>query len=53
MATKEDVRKLNRPKVVLAEIAHIGKLIAEQLGKDSDTVTKWYTNTFQPDLSTF
>lgn len=52
MTTKEGVRKLNRIKAVLAETGHTGKWLAEQLGKDPATVSKWCTNTSQPDLYT-
>lgn len=52
MTTKEDNRKLNRIKAVLAETGHTGKWLAEQLGKDPATVSKWCTNTSQPDLYT-
>ena len=46
MANKE----LNRLKVVLAEQKKTGKWLAEQLGKDQTTVSKWCTNSSQPDL---
>ena len=46
MANKE----LNRLKVVLAERKKTGKWLAEQLGKDQTTVSKWCTNSRQPDL---
>ena len=52
MTTKEEARKLNRIKAVLAETGHTGKWLAEQLGKDPATVSKWCTNTSQPDLYT-
>lgn len=52
MTTKEGTRKLNRIKVVLVETGHTGKWLAEQLGKDPATVSKWCTNTSQPDLYT-
>lgn len=52
MTTKEETRKLNRIKAVLAETGHTGKWLAEQLGKDPATVSKWCTNTSQPDLVT-
>ena len=42
----------NRIKAVLAETGHTGKWLAEQLGKDPVTVSKWCTNTTQPDLYT-
>ena len=52
MTKKEHVRKLNRIKAVLAETGHTGKWLAEQLDKDPATVSKWCTNTSQPDLVT-
>lgn len=52
MTTKEETRKLNRIKAVLAETGHTGKWLAERLGKDPATVSKWCTNTSQPDLYT-
>ena len=52
MTTNVDTRKLNRIKAVLAETGHTGKWLAEQLGKDPATVSKWCTNTSQPDLYT-
>ena len=42
---------LNRLKVVLAEKKRTNKWLAEQLGKDQTTISKWCTNTSQPDLS--
>ena len=47
MANKE----LNRLKVVLAEKKKTNKWLGEQLGKDKTTISKWCTNTCQPDLS--
>ena len=44
--------KLNRIKVVLVEKQKTGKWIAEQLGKSNCTVSKWCSNTTQPDLNT-
>ena len=52
METKTERQKLNRIKAVLAETGHTGKWLAEQLGKDPVTVSKWCTNTPQPDLYT-
>lgn len=52
METKTGRQKLNRIKAVLAETGHTGKWLAEQLGKDPVTVSKWCTNTSQPDLYT-
>ena len=44
------MKELNRLKVVLAEKKRTGKWLAAQLGKDPTTVSKWCTNTSQPDL---
>ena len=44
--------KLNRIKVVLVEKQKTGKWLAEQLGKSNCTVSKWCSNTTQPDLNT-
>lgn len=52
MDTKTERQKLNRIKAVLAETGHTGKWLAEQLGKDPVTISKWCTNTSQPDLYT-
>lgn len=43
---------INRLKVVLVEKKQTNKWLAEQLGKDPATVSKWCTNTSQPDLQT-
>ena len=43
---------LNRLKIVLVEHNKTGKWLAEQLGKSSSTVSKWCSNTVQPDLYT-
>lgn len=48
----ELMEKLNRIKVVLVEKQKTGKWLAEALGKDQSTVSKWCTNTSQPDLYT-
>ena len=48
MANKD----LNRLKVVLAEKKRTNKCLAEQLGKDQGTISKWCTNTSQPDMET-
>lgn len=47
----EFMKDLNRLKVVLAEKKRTNKWLAEQLGKNVTTVSKWCTNTSQPDLS--
>ena len=41
---------INRLKVVLAEKKRTNKWLSEQVGKDPATVTKWCTNTMQPNL---
>lgn len=43
---------VNRLKVVLAEKKKTGKWLAEQLGKDPATISKWCTNVAQPGLET-
>lgn len=47
-----DMANLNRIKVVLVEKQKTGKWLAEQLGKSNCTVSKWCSNTIQPDLNT-
>lgn len=48
MASKD----INRLKVVLVEKKKTAKWLAEALGKDPATVSKWCTNTSQPGLET-
>ena len=43
-------KDLNRLKVVLAEKRLTNKWLAEQLGKDPATISKWCTNNAQPNL---
>jgi len=43
---------LNRIKVVLAEKNKSNKWLAEQLDKDPAMVSKWVTNTNQPNIET-
>ena len=45
-----DSKDLNRLKVVLAEKKRTNKWLAEQLGVDPATVSKWCTNSAQPNL---
>ena len=42
----------NRIKVVLVEHNKTGKWLVGQLGKSSCTVSKWCSNSIQPDLKT-
>ena len=44
--------KLNRIKAVLAEKNRTGKWLAEQLEVNTATVSKWCSNTCQPNLYT-
>ena len=48
----EMTKDINRLKVVPAEKKRTNKWLAEQLGKDPATVSKWCTNTTQPGLET-
>ncbi len=45
-------RDLNRIKVVLVEKKRTGKWLAEQLGTNVTTVSRWCSNKGQPDLQT-
>ena len=47
------MERINRIKVVLAEKQRTNKWLAEKLGKDTSTVSKWCTNSSQPDIQTF
>jgi DNA-binding XRE family transcriptional regulator len=46
-------KDINRIKVVLAEKKRTNKWLAEQLGKDPATVSKWCTNACQPPMETY
>lgn len=46
------MENLNRLKAVLADSGKTNKWLAEQLGRDPVTISKWCTNTTQPDLLT-
>ena len=43
---------INRLKVILVEKQKTSKWLASELKKDPATVSKWCTNTSQPDLQT-
>jgi len=43
-------KPLNRIKVMMAERMVTNKQLAEKLGRDPATVSKWVTNTSQPTL---
>ncbi len=44
---------INRLKVVLAEKKRTNKWLCEQLNVNPSTVSKWCTNSSQPDIETF
>lgn len=44
------MQKINRIKAVLAEQNRTSKWLAEQIGRDQATISKWCTNTYQPSL---
>ena len=44
--------ELNRLKVVLVEQKRTGKWLAERLGKNEATVSRWCANVSQPSLET-
>ena len=43
---------INRLKVVLVEQGKTGKWLADELGKNPCTISKWCSNSVQPDLNT-
>ena len=45
-------KAINRLKVVLAEKNITSKWLAEQLGKNEATISRWCTNDVQPNLNT-
>jgi len=47
---KSIMAKLNRIRIVLAEHDLNNKWLADKLGKDQATISKWVTNTTQPSL---
>jgi transcriptional regulator with XRE-family HTH domain len=46
------MENLNRIKGALVDAGKTGVWLAGQLGKDPVTISKWCTNTTQPDLQT-
>ena len=48
-----DKKDVNRLKVVLAEKKRTNKWLAQQLEVNPATVSKWCTNSAQPDIQTF
>ena len=50
--TMKQTKELNRIKLVLVEKKRTNRWLAEQLGKDEATTSKWCTNSLQPNLET-
>ena len=46
-----DMEDINRIKVVLVEKKRTNKWLAEQMGVKPSTVSKWCTNSSQPDVA--
>ena len=46
-------KAINRLKVVLAEKGLSSKWLAEELGKNEATISRWCTNEVQPPIKTF
>lgn len=46
-------QKYNRIKTMLAEREKSAKWLADTLGKDKSTVSRWCTNDMQPSIETF
>ena len=47
-----EIQKINRIKIALIENGKTGKWLAEQLGKNEATVSRWCSNKMQPSLET-
>ena len=47
-----EVKDINMLKVVLVEKKRTAAWLADKLGKDQGTVSKWCTNNMQPNLET-
>ena len=46
------MKKYNRIKVVLVETEKTSKWLADKIGKDKSTVSRWCTNDMQPSIET-
>jgi len=46
------MKQLNRIKIVLVEQNKTAKWLSEQIGKNNCSVSRWCTNSAQPDLAT-
>lgn len=47
------MKQINRLKVILVEKNRSGKWLAEQLGKNPATISRWCSNHAQPSVETF
>lgn len=47
-----ELQKINRIKIALVENGKTGKWLAEQVGKNEATVSRWCSNKMQPSLDT-
>ena len=45
-------QKINRIKIALVENGKTGKWLAEQVGKNEATVSRWCSNKMQPSIDT-
>lgn len=52
MSIISQMKQINRLKVVLVEQQRTGKWLAETMGKNEATVSRWCTNETQPSLDT-
>ena len=50
MYSNMETEKINRLKIVLVEQGKTGKWLAEQLGKNEATISRWCSNATQPSL---
>lgn len=46
-----EIERINRLKIVLAEKNRTGKWLAEQIGKNEATISRWCSNKVQPSVS--
>ncbi len=47
------MKEINRLKVVLVEQKRTGKWLAEAIGKNEATISRWCSNVVQPSIETF
>jgi transcriptional regulator with XRE-family HTH domain len=47
------MKEINRLKIVLVEQKRTGKWLAEALGKNEATISRWCSNAAQPSIETF